>query len=134
MEVLVESSNRKTKKFLESLLPSMIDQLGLKSRRKALLVKIDNDITSMGLTIPIDAVDMYLIVIRPQSLKEMGLTLAHEMVHVRQMAKGTLKVLGNGANRWAGKVYGNQTAYLDMPWELDAFARQEIILRRAIEI
>jgi len=55
------------------------------------------------------------------------------MVHVKQLAKGTLKPLGSGVNIWAGKKYSKKTKYLDMPWELDAFARQEIILRRAIE-
>jgi hypothetical protein len=62
----------------------------------------------------------------------MGVTLAHEMVHVRQMAKGILKV-ENGVNYWRGKKYGKKTKYLDMPWEQDAFSKQELIFRRAVE-
>jgi hypothetical protein len=32
-----------------------------------------------------------------------------------------------------GRRYTKKTRYLDQPWEQDAFARQEIIVRRAIE-
>ena len=65
------------------------------------------------------------------TIKSIGITLAHEMVHVRQMAKGILKIK-NGVNYWCGKRYTKRTKYLDQPWEQDAFARQEIVFRKAI--
>jgi hypothetical protein len=55
------------------------------------------------------------------------------MVHVKQMAKGTLKSTKNGTTIWAGKKYSKKTEYLSMPWEIEAFSRQELILRRAFE-
>jgi len=61
-------------------------------------------------------------------------TLAHEMVHVRQLAKGQMKFLPDQARVWMGKRYSKKTHYLDQPWELDAFARQEIVFRKAIEL
>lgn len=133
MEFLVKGSKR-NKKFVEAILPSIITQLGLDRSRKAVVVQIENDGTNnMGSTIPVDALDSYIVVIKPhRKLKDIGFTLAHEMVHVRQMAKGILRQGKNGAI-WAGKQYSNKTKYLDMPWEQDAFARQEIIFRRAIE-
>jgi hypothetical protein len=134
MEFKVEAASHLRRKFLTAIMPSMIEQLGLTNSKKAVVVKVDSDCADhMGCTINFDAFDAYLIVIKPASLKSIGLTLAHEMVHVKQMAKGTLKPRGGGVNIWAGKKYGKKTKYLDMPWELDAFARQEIILRRAIE-
>jgi hypothetical protein len=30
-------------------------------------------------------------------------------------------------------MYGKTTPYLDMPWEIEAFSKQELILRRAFE-
>ena len=133
MEFKVCGSKR-NKKFVEAILPSMITQLGLDSSRKAVVIQIEDDGTAnMGSTIPVDALDSYIVVIKPhRKLKDIGFTLAHEMVHVRQMAKGILKSVKNG-HTWAGKRYSNKTKYLDMPWEQDAFARQEIIFRRAIE-
>ena len=133
MEFKVSGSKR-NKKFVEAILPSMITQLGLDSSRKAVVIQIEDDGTdNMGSTIPVDALDSYIVVVKPhRKLKDIGFTLAHEMVHVRQMAKGILKSVKNG-HTWAGKRYSNKTKYLDMPWEQDAFARQEIIFRRAIE-
>jgi predicted metal-dependent phosphotriesterase family hydrolase len=87
----------------------------------------------MGMTVPVDLLDSYVVVIQSKmSIKDIGLTLAHEMVHVRQMARGTLKSV-NGVNYWAGKRYTKRTKYLDQPWEQDAFARQEILFRKAID-
>jgi hypothetical protein len=47
------------------------------------------------------------------------------------MAKGILKIK-NGVNYWCGKRYTKRTKYLDQPWEQDAFARQELVFRKAI--
>lgn len=131
----------KAREFLNSLMPSMIGQLGLSRSRRAVLVKITPDIPMgmEGATMYIDVADCYLVLIKqPRRLSKLTLlnmatTLAHEMVHVRQLAKGQLKYLPNQAKLWMGRRYTNKTRYLDQPWEQDAFARQEILMRRAIE-
>ena len=131
----------KAREFLNSLMPSMIGQLGLSRSRRAVLVKITPDVPEgmEGATMYIDVADCYLVLIKqPRRLSKLALlnmatTLAHEMVHVRQLAKGQLKYLPNQARLWMGQRYTKKTRYLDQPWEQDAFARQEIVLRRAIE-
>ena len=142
MEYLVEATNPKVNMFLDCLMPSMIEQLGLTRSRRAVLIKVTDEIDEgmQGATLNIDIADCYLVLIkRPKrvtksSLLEMGTTLAHEMVHVRQLAKGQMKFLPNQARVWMGKRYSKKTHYLDQPWELDAFARQEILFRKAIEL
>jgi len=142
MEYKIEARNVKTQKFLESLMPSIINQLGLSTSRKAVLVKVTNDIdTDMeGVTYNIELADCYLVLLKePKRLSKISLlntatTLVHEMVHVRQLAKGMLKFLPNENRIWMGKRYNKKTHYLNQPWELDAFAKQEIVLRRAIEL
>ena len=131
MEYVVESKNSKHKKWIKALLPSMIKQLGLVNSRKTVLITVES-CDAHGATYPLDAIDSYVVVIKPGKLKDIGLTLAHEMVHVRQMAKGILQVV-DGKNFWKGKRYTKRTKYLDQPWEQDAFAKQEIVFRRAIE-
>ena len=131
----------KAREFLNSLMPSMIGQLGLSRSRRAVLVKITPDVPEgmEGATMYIDVADCYLVLIKqPRRLSKLTLlnmatTLAHEMVHVRQLAKGQLKYLPNQAKLWMGRRYTKKTRYLDQPWEQDAFARQEILMRRAIE-
>lgn len=131
MEYLVEGSPKKVE-FVKAILPSMIRQLSLQNSRKSLLVRIANECEGMGMTVPLNGLDSYVVVVKPMKLKDLGLTLAHEMVHVRQMSKGILQIV-NGINYWCGKRYTKKTKYLEQPWELDAFARQEIIFRKAIE-
>lgn len=135
MEVKVEGS-RRNKKFVEAMLPSMLSQLKLENCRKGLLIRIyDECEDNQGITLDLtQATGCYLIVIKPaRYLKDIGLTLAHELVHVKQMAKGILKSTRTGAQIWAGKKYSKRTKYLDRPWEIEAFSKQELILRRAFE-
>ncbi len=134
MEFAIQTRSRQTKAFIEAILPSMIKQLGLSRSKKLLFVKTaregleDHD----GLTSYLEQFDAIVVLIKPQSLERMGVTLAHEMVHVKQLAKGTLKTV-KGANYWQGKKYSRRTKYLDQPWEIEAFSKQEIIFRRSIE-
>ena len=135
MEYKVEGS-RRNKKFVEAILPSMISQLKLENCTKAVVVRIANECEgNQGITVDLsELTGCYMVVIKPtRKLKDIGLTLAHEMVHVKQLAKGILKNKQNGVNIWAGKRYTNKIAYLDMPWEIEAFSKQELILRRAFE-
>jgi len=135
MEHKVEGS-RRNKKFIEAILPSMFKQLKLENSTKAVVIRVADECgTNSGITVDLSlATGCYMVIIKPhRNLKEIGLTLAHELVHVKQMAKGTLKSTKNGSQVWAGKTYSKKTAYLSMPWEIEAFSRQELILRRAIE-
>jgi hypothetical protein len=135
MEYKVEGS-RRNKKFVEAILPSMISQLKLENCSKAVVIRIADECDgNQGITVDLsELTGCYMVVIKPtRKLKDIGLTLAHEMVHVKQLAKGILKNKQNGVNIWAGKRYTNKVAYLDMPWEIEAFSKQELILRRAFE-
>ena len=132
MQYEIEASP-KTKRFIESLLPSMFKQLGLSNSKKYLFIKVDKDIEHAGETVPLLGLDSFIVAIKPtRNVVSLGVTLAHELVHVAQFAKGTLKPMPRGL-KWAGKMYSKKTPYLDMPWEVQAFAKQEIIFRRAID-
>lgn len=134
MEFKVEAGKR-TKKFIEALMPSIIQQLKLETSTKAVVIRVADECgTNQGATINLGVSLGYVIIIKPtRSLKDLGLTLAHEMVHVKQMAKGTLKTRKTGSYIWAGKRFSKKTAYLSMPWEIEAFSKQELIFRRALE-
>lgn len=142
MEYKIESSNVRIRKFLESLMPSFIEQLGLTNSKRAVLVKVTKDLDKdfQGATMNVEVADCMIVLIKPpkrltpMSLMDMSGTLAHEMVHVKQIAKGQMKFLPNEARIWKGKRYSKKTKYLDMPWEIDAFSRQELLLRRALEL
>ncbi len=56
-------------------------------------------------------------------------TLAHEMVHVKQYAKGQLKTVsrrdGTKSFKWLGRRVNKD--YFDCPWELEAFSRERVL-------
>jgi hypothetical protein len=112
----------------------LIKQLGLTCSKKLLFIKLaregleDND----GLTSYLTQFEAIVILLKPQSFERLGITLAHEMVHVKQLAKGHLKNV-KGVNYWNGKRYSKRTKYLNMPWEIEAFSKQELLFRRAID-
>jgi hypothetical protein len=124
----------KTKQYIEGLLPSMLSQLALTRSRQLLHIIVDRDIEHTGETVPLSGIDTVLVVLKPtRNWVDLGVTLAHELTHVAQFAKGILKPTAKG-RLWKGKLYKENHPYLDQPWEIQAFARQEIIFRRAIEL
>ncbi len=134
MEHIIVTRSDRTKQFLEHLLKQMVKELKLGRSRKTVMVKVTREDLDgqVGATVPLDPIDSYVVLIKPSSLKEMGLTLAHEMIHVKQLAKGHLKQV-NGVNYWRGKRYRKNHAYLDMPWEVEAFSKQELLFRKALK-
>jgi hypothetical protein len=144
MEYTVEGSP-KNRKFATSLMPSIIKQLKLEKSNAAVCVIIedfgDNEGTAVDLNVL--GVGGFLVLIKPQNLRgnkfiighrELAISLSHEMVHIKQMVKGQLKSGPDGSQTWLGKNYPASTPYLDRPWEIEAFSRQELIMRRAIEL
>ena len=133
MEYIIETKSKRTRTLFEAIVPRMIKELKLTRSRKTLMIKVSNkDLGGQeGATAPLDMIDAYVVLIKPKNLKDMGITLAHEMIHVKQLAQGTLKQV-NGVNYWKGKRYRKNHKYLDLPWEIEAFSKQELLFRRTL--
>jgi hypothetical protein len=56
--------------------------------------------------------------------------LAHEMVHVKQIAKGQLQLDSKQRQTWLGQRVNS--VYHERPWEQEAFARERILAYRAL--
>lgn len=133
MEYHIEAGP-KTRRYIEAILPSMMSQLGLDRSRRLLMIKVDRELEDAGTTVPMLGIDTILVVLKPsRNILNLGITLAHELTHVAQFANGTLQVAPKG-KKWKGKFYHMNHPYLDQPWEVQAFACQEIVFRRAIEL
>ncbi len=69
------------------------------------------------------------------SLTRLMYTLAHEMVHVKQIAKGQYKGIisptGTLLRCWMGKVV--KAKYLDRPWEIEAYRRESLLVEKLTE-
>jgi hypothetical protein len=57
-------------------------------------------------------------------------TLAHELIHAKQLLKGELKDIGGFKTLWKGEEYVNLRGFLkeehykNLPWEVEAYSRQ----------
>lgn len=134
MDFVVKSRSKATKKFIELLMPSLIEQLKLKNSRKFVFIEVAKDgpgAGNEGVTMALNGLDSYVVSLCPAPPERLGATLAHEMVHVKQMAKGQLKSKGK-SNYWNSKRFTKKTKYLDSPWEVEAFTKQELLFRRAL--
>lgn len=78
----------------------------------------------------------FVIDITPRLNYENFLTvLAHELVHVKQYAKGELKdYMMNGFCRWQGKVINAEDVdYYDHPWEIEAYGREKSVMHNYLK-
>ena len=68
--------------------------------------------------------------------EELFKTIAHEMVHVKQYARGEMKDRYKPAYKqiWLGEeVDTNKTHYYDLPWEIEAHGREHGLFIRFVE-
>lgn len=75
---------------------------------------IDKEKTSTGC---VEAVDSRNFIIDIALYANWMVALAHEMVHVKQFARGELDF---GLTRWKSNRYCDNIAYWDQPWEKEA--------------
>lgn len=62
-------------------------------------------------------------------------TIAHELVHVKQFARGEMRDLVSATKvSWKGKRYDREeTNYWDLPWEIEAHGREKGLTVRLCE-
>lgn len=54
-------------------------------------------------------------------------TIAHEMVHVKQMSAGDLKIDNKKARKYWKGMDHSHTRYSDQPWEIEAFKQEKAL-------
>lgn len=136
MQVYVTGRRTYKTRLIECQIQWTIDYLELRNSKCdiTLLTKPDLRKTqySAGLTGRIE--DMIGVVIDTSiPLPYLFNTVAHEMIHVKQLAKGQLlyKRTKKGIEKyWMGKRVSDNIQYYDLPWEKEAFSKSEIMGRR----
>jgi len=73
------------------------------------------------------AKDYTITIDKNLSKRAMLVALAHEMIHVKQYAKGELKdYLRVNKSKWKGEIIDpNEVDYWDQPWEIEAHGREK---------
>jgi Zn-dependent peptidase ImmA (M78 family) len=138
MEVAYNIPNKGTRAFVESVISFFVQDLKLQKSKFHLEVftkrgMADEDgcrgmVTKLGPNLLVMFLDSKL------DVERLILTIAHEMVHVKQHARGQLKdIAGRTQVRyWMGKKV-NKT-YFNQPWEIEAFSKERILANKVFQI
>lgn len=62
-----------------------------------------------------------------------GLTICHELIHVKQFIEGRLKVVQGGIE-WEGEYYPTSVPYEERPWEIEAESMERKVFDSALAI
>jgi hypothetical protein len=112
---------------VQKLMPRMHDiEIEIK------LKKFAKNSNAYGYCMPIDDYEVYD---RPRHfeleincglrLRRLLETVAHELVHAKQFARGELyQGIRMSKNRWQGEWINNDVDYWDLPWEIEAHGRE----------
>jgi len=119
----VIGGNKKKRELVEELATFVHAKL---MPRKYVEVNIEiGDFETYGLCGQIDEVE-YDIELKDTNVTQMLITLAHEMVHVKQYARNELKQLvRQPMYRWKKEYLPLDTPYADQPWEKEAYALEQ---------
>ncbi len=132
MDYTIECKSPKQRKLLEFAMPKLIKLLKLDRYKALVFIYVDSDYgDNNGAQLSIN--DMQFVVLKAgQAWHEVLTALCHEMVHVKQKISGVFQEDAKG-HIWKGKRVPAKTAYLDKPWEKQAFMLESWLTRKVME-
>lgn len=141
MKIVVANRNAVRRNYLQSIAAFYAQELNISNSKFELEIHTVRNLATK------DGFKGIASIVEPKKIKIMldsGLkldalfnTLAHEMVHVKQMCRGQIKFYKkrNGSTQamWLGKKY-EKHHYYDRPWEIEAYSRELILANKLQKI
>ena len=133
MFVSIKGGTRTQKQYVKSMVEFCVKKMMPRMQNLEFNINIKSfgKDDSWGYCIPSDCADQHRprefdIEINSQAkLRRMLETVAHEMVHAKQFARGELyESLRTNKHRWQGKWLSKEPGYWDQPWEIEAHGRE----------
>lgn len=140
MKIKVNSKSPAKRTMLFALAKLYAKLLNIENSKFSLVIDTVKDFRkSAGLNGAVCLIDTRVIALALDSklnIEQILITLAHEMVHVKQRARGQLKYYtdhkGKTVCLWMGKRY--KTEYYDSPWEIEAFSRERVLANKVSQL
>lgn len=136
MDIQFNIKNSGSKEFIGMVVKFFEQELKLKNSSWTLDVRTERGMRFDGTRGCVTYVGpKYLVMFVDSGLdmERLVLTLAHEMVHVKQYARGQIKhKLGGKTYYWMGKPIRKQ--YYDQPWEVEAFSKERVLANKIFQI
>jgi len=137
MDIQVMARNSISKVLVENCLQLFRNELKLQNSRYSLIVVpergmsvkdgIRGSVFKLGPTVIGMSIDTAL------DTDRLIIALAHEMIHVKQYARGQI-THGKNLNSkfWMGKKFRGH--YYDLPWEVEAFSKERVLANKVFKI
>jgi hypothetical protein len=138
LNYVVDMRKSDRKDFIEGIVQLFISELKLSSSKKELVIftkkGFEKKTGAAGMVYPYDEDIITMDIDAQLSVERLVDVLSHEMVHVKQLAKGQLKYKGKKIY-WKGNfVNHKKLSYYDHPWEHEAWKNQKILAGKVWKI
>jgi hypothetical protein len=128
--ITVKGGRPRQRELIESIVNYVIKKLMPRTTTLDIDITIKTLHNAEGYCLSIDKKVHEIEVSHTLPLAQMLKTVAHEMVHVKQVNKGELG-MASRVPTWRGKkVSTDKTDYWDLPWEIEAYGREVGLFHR----
>lgn len=140
MKITVICKSKAKRGLIESIAQLYIHTLKLENSRYELVISTVTDLAKTanmrGGIIQIGDKILSIALDSKLNGEKLFETLAHEMVHAKQYAKGQLttynKRNGEVGFKWMGKTKNYK--YFDSPWEIEAYSKEKLLTNKILEL
>lgn len=134
MEFSIQTRKSAKKNAINALMQWLIRDLKLENSKVFVQVILTSDVDNLGELHQIQPGCFVMAIRSKLTLTQTLQTVCHEMVHVKQFARGILaNCQESGDLVWRGKRYSRDSDYYTQPWEVQAFSKEILLFRRATE-
>lgn len=136
MEIKVHTRSPDRRALIEAASSFYAQELGLERSRYSLDIisktGLARDENSRGTCTKLGPKCLVMFLDSRLNMDALIQTLAHEMIHVKQLARGQLRMTvsraGNVVHYWNGRRV--RAGYYDQPWEQEAFSRERLLANK----
>lgn len=132
MEIAIHSRSKRLPEFLKQTARFYAQELGISNSKYNIVILTDPSLKkdgNNGLCAKTGYREITIALYSRLSTIRLLYTLAHEMVHAKQIARGQYKSeykRGTTIHYWMGKPV--KAEYIKRPWEREAFSRESILV------
>jgi hypothetical protein len=133
MNIEIVGRKSATKNLIKTCILFFEKELKLNASRYNLVVFTDRGMSkregNRGVVYKLGPKDIGMVIDTALDIEKLIVTVAHEMVHVKQYAKGQITHSKNMKSKfWMGRKI--KADYFDRPWEIEAYSREKILANK----
>ena len=137
MEIEIAARASITKNVIETCVALFKKELKLENSQYSLVILTDRGMSKRdgcrGSVFQVGPKALGMVIDTAMSIENLIITIAHEMVHVKQYARGQIKHGKNLKSKfWMGQK--NKSQYYDSPWEIEAYSKERVLANKVFKI